>query len=85
MTTASVSKIFRDSWAPKRITLLCLGTLLCALVFYLSGCSQPGETTAEGHRKHLRTLSLNRQEMEQDIDRFLLLDRPSRLTDKRIP
>ena len=58
------------------------------LVFMPSGCSsfsQPGETAAEGHRRHLRTVRINQQEMMSDIDAALMLERPSRLTDKRIP
>lgn len=60
---------------------------LCTLVFSLFGCSlqQPGETVAEGHRRHQRNLRINQQGMMADIDRVLLMDRPSRLTDKRIP
>jgi len=65
-----------------------LGIALCALVFVLFGCeffNQPGETAAEGHRRHLRNLRLQRQEMMQDIDHALLTDEPSKLTDKRLP
>ena len=47
--------------------------------------AQPGETEAEGHRRHLRNLSVNQQEMMADIDKVLLFDKPSKLTDKRIP
>ena len=58
-----------------------------ALVFFLAGCSseQLGETSAEGSRRHVRNLRINHQEMMEDIDKFLLLDEPSRLTEKRIP
>ncbi len=61
--------------------------ILCALVFIPFGCSskQLGETTAEGHRRHKRVLNTNQQELMGDIDRLLLLDKPSKLTDKRIP
>jgi hypothetical protein len=65
-----------------------LGIILCALVLLPCGCAffeQPGETAAEGHRRHLRNLRINQQEMMEDIDKVLLMDRPSRLTDKRIP
>jgi len=58
------------------------------LVFMPLGCSsftQPGETAAEGHRRHLRTARINQQELMEDIDATLMFDRPSRLTDKRIP
>ena len=60
---------------------------LCLLGMLLSGCSfqHPGETAAEVSRRHERALRLNNQMMLSDIDRVLLLDRPSHLTDKRIP
>jgi len=65
-----------------------LAVILLVLVFVPLGCSsfsQPGETAAEGHRRHLRTVRINQQELMADIDTVLMLDRPSRLTDKRIP
>jgi hypothetical protein len=60
---------------------------LCMLGMALSGCSwqHPGETAKEVSRRHDRVLRLNNQMMLSDIDRVLLLDRPSHLTDKRIP
>ncbi len=72
-----------------------LGFLLFTFALILSGllsllcgcrsCDQPGETLAEGRRRHQRVLRINQQEMMADIDRILLLDSPSKLTDKRIP
>ena len=62
--------------------------ILCALFLVPLGCKsydQIGETAAEGHRRHKRTLRLNNNEMMADLDAFMLLDRPSKLTDKRIP
>jgi hypothetical protein len=52
-----------------------------------AGCSstQLGETAAEGRRRHKRVQRINQAEMMADIDMVLLLDRPSKLTDKRIP
>ena len=52
-----------------------------------AGCatSQPGETAAEVSRRHRRVMRLNTEMMMSDIDRFLLLDQPSLLTDRRIP
>ena len=67
---------------------LILSVILYALVFWPCSCrsyDQPGETTAEGHRRHKRVLRINRQEMMADIDRIFLLDEPGKLTDKRIP
>jgi len=64
-----------------------LGIVLCALAFWLGGCSvkQPGETTAEGQRRHLRNLRINQQELMQDIDKAMLFDKPSKLSEKRTP
>ena len=62
--------------------------MLCALTFLpCGGCSSShlGETSAEVNRRHRRALRIDSQEMMADIDRALLLDSPSRLTDKRIP
>jgi hypothetical protein len=47
--------------------------------------AQLGETEAEGRRRHIRTSRINRQQMMADIDAVLLLDKPSTLTDKRMP
>ena len=63
---------------------------LIVFVFVLlpSGCKsyeQMGETAAEGRRRHLRNQRLNQQQLMADLDTFWLLDKPSRLTDKRIP
>jgi hypothetical protein len=64
-----------------------LAIFLFALVCLPSGCAyeQPGETVAEGQRRHKRVLRINHQEMMEDIDRFLLLDQPSKLTSRRVP
>ena len=72
----------------KTSVLTILGVILCALVFWVGGCSsyeQPGETAAEGRRRHQRNLALNRREMMQDIDALWLADEPSKLTDTRTP
>jgi YbbR domain-containing protein len=64
-----------------------LAVIFCILVFLPLGCSfeQPGETTAEGSRRHKRVLRINQSELMSDTDKALLLDQPSKLTDKRIP
>ncbi len=67
---------------------VCKGILVivyCSLVFLLCSCAQSGETAAEGHRRHLRNVRINQQELMQDIDKALLIDKPSKLTDKRMP
>jgi len=70
------------------VCIVILVAALLILIFIPFGCStfsQPGETAAEGHRRHLRTVRINQQELMADIDKALMLERPSRLTDKRIP
>jgi hypothetical protein len=65
-----------------------LSIILCVFVFLPLGCrsfGQLGETAAESSRRHKRVLRINSQDMMSDIDKVMLLDRPSRLTDKRIP
>ena len=65
-----------------------LVVVLCVLFLVPLGCrsyDQLGETAAEGHRRHKRNLRINRQEFMADLDMSMLLDKPSKLTDKRIP
>jgi hypothetical protein len=47
--------------------------------------AQLGETEAEGRRRHIRNKRINRQQLITDIDTVLLLDKPSKLSDKRMP
>jgi hypothetical protein len=66
-----------------RLLTLALGVVLSSLL--VSGCRQPGETRAEVDRRHRRVLRLDTEMMMSDLDRALLLDRPSMLTDKELP
>lgn len=73
----------------KNITVSTILTAtLCVLVLLLAGCcgyfSQPGETEAEGHMRHLRNLRINQQELIGDIDRALLMDEPAKSTPIKI-
>ena len=59
--------------------------LLFVFTIWLAGCAnQLGETRAEINRNHLRTLRIDIQQLLDDIDRALLLDQPSKLTDKLV-
>ncbi|MBW7989470.1 MAG: hypothetical protein FVQ84_05560 [Planctomycetes bacterium] len=81
----------------KSISFFVVKALLTAIVFVFvllpcggcgCGCNsyeQMGETAAEGRRRHIRNSRLNRQQLMADLDMFWLLDKPSKLTDKRIP
>ncbi len=67
------------------VILIVFGIMTCVFVCSLTGCTQPGETAAEGRRRHLRNQRINQQGLNSDIDTFLLADQPSKLSDKRIP
>ena len=65
-------------------------TLLLLLVSFaltLGGCAkeQMGETVAEGHRRHVRLMRLQKQQMVEDIDAFFMLERPTRTCERTIP
>ena len=65
-----------------------LTVIVFVFVFLPSGCKsyeQMGETAAEGRRRHIRNRRINQQQLMADLDMFWLNDKPSRLTDKRIP
>ena len=64
---------------------LILVLALCAMIFHLAGCAQPGETQAEGYIRHRRVSRINQQQMVSDLDSIMLTDKPTRLSDKRIP
>jgi len=75
----------REKIMKNTLVLTILGVVLVASIFTCCGCAQLGETEAEGHRRHLRNLRINQQQLMADVDKVLLLDKPSKLTDKRIP
>jgi len=84
MKNNSVFPVLRSSTTKNGVCKAVLGIVLCALVVWLAGCAQQGETTAEGHRRHLRNLQINQQQLIEDIDTVMLSDEPSKLSDKRI-
>lgn len=73
----------------KRVSLykFVLGCIYLAFILLPMACNtaQLGETEAEGNRRHRRVLRIDQSQFMSDLDRFMLLDEPSRLTDKRIP
>jgi len=71
-----------------KVVVILLVVMLLSLVVLSTGCgffNQPGKTPAEVNRDHARTLRINQQEMMADIDRVLGVDKPSKLTTKRLP
>jgi len=67
------------------IRILVYSIVLLGLLVSVYGCSQQGETVSEGHRRHQRIISINQQQLNEDIDKALLIDEPSKLTRRRIP
>jgi hypothetical protein len=68
-----------------RIVVGLLGVALLTLAAMSTGCAHQGKTADEVNRDHMRMLRVNNQQMWSDIDRTLLLDKPSRLTEKKLP
>ena len=59
--------------------------ILCVTALCLSGCFRgAGETTSQIHQRHMRVIDTSRRQMQDDIDATLLLDKPSKLSDKVI-
>jgi len=59
--------------------------ILCVTALCFSGCFKgPGETKSQVHQKHMRVINTSRRQIQDDIDSFLLLDKPSKLNDKVI-
>lgn len=76
----------RNSHKPLKTGIL--GLVLAVLCLAGSGCgsyAQPGETALERKVRHRRLLRSNYHQMAEDIDKLLLLDKPSSLSDKRLP
>lgn len=46
--------------------------------------AQPGETEAEGYRRHLRNVRINHMLLMRDLDKAQLFDEPSRLSIMRV-
>jgi hypothetical protein len=65
-----------------------LTVILFVFILIICGCrsyEQMGETAAEGRRRHFRVQRINRQQLMADLDKFFLIDKPGKLTDKGIP
>jgi hypothetical protein len=71
-----------------RIVVSLLGVALLALATMSTGCGffdHQGRTADEVNRDHMRMLRVNHEQMLEDVDRTLLLDKPSKLTEKQLP
>ena len=79
----------KKSGKNKGIAARLLGSLL--VLFFgavlLGGCSwaHPGEPADEVHRRHVRAVRINNEQLLADIDKVLLIDEPSKLSEYRLP
>ena len=87
MKSVTIAEHRKERCGSRSLRFFALAATACVFVALLAGCSgrQPGETRAEVNRRHDRVLRLNGEMALSDLDKVLLLDRPSKLTDKRIP
>ncbi len=76
----------KNSIIAKYLTVALWLCVLAALVAVNTGCfaGSPGETRSEVHRRHMRVIKTGNQQIQDDIDAVLLLNKPSRLTEKPI-
>ena len=71
-----------------RLAVSLLVIVLLTLVIFASGCglfNHPGKTAAEVNREHIQALRINQQELMRDVDRTGHFDRPSRLSEMKMP
>ena len=74
----------KNSIITKYLTVALWLCVLVSLIAVNTGCfaGSPGETVSEVHRRHMRVISTQKLQMQDDADAVLLLNKPSRLTDK---
>jgi hypothetical protein len=77
--TPREARLQRAIWAAFFLIVMALITSGCG--FYHG----QGETAQERARRHYRTSRLNANQLTEDIDKVLMLDRPSRLTESHVP
>lgn len=70
------------------VTYFCLLAILstgcCMPGLSRYDCSQPGQTPAEVKRSQIRSSRLNQQQLNADIESFMLYDEPSKLSEYNI-
>ena len=72
----------KNSHISRHIRLVLCLFLLSVVASCLVGCSAPGLTSGEVHRRHVDSMKTSMLQMQDDIDAALMIDRPSRLSDK---
>ncbi len=62
---------------------VCTALVLCVALLVFTGCRMeaPGETTSEVSRRHHRVIDVNlRHQLQEDLDAYFMLDKPSKLS-----
>ena len=65
-------------------SILILTVLLLSVFIGVVGCAGQGHTAAELRRERIRTFEADKQAMYDDLESTLMIDRPSRLSDKSV-
>jgi hypothetical protein len=65
-------------------TVLILSVVLLSVCIGVLGCAGQGHTSAELRRERIRTFESDRQAMYDDLERTLMIDKPSRLSNKSV-
>lgn len=61
----------------KQFYMICV-ILLTSAAGLLTGCAATGATQEEVHRRHVDTWSTQKLQLQDDIDAWLMIDRPPR-------
>lgn len=56
--------------------------LISAILICVSGCAGAGETASEVRDRHKTVVKSGLRMVQDDVDAFLLIDRPTKLSDK---
>ena len=86
-----IFSFFKEGKIMKNATVcvfrLILLIVFCSFILFIAGCkgAQPGRTAAEVEQDRIRKKRIEGQQLREEIDKVLLTDKPSRLSDKRVP
>lgn len=68
----------------KLLSFILLSALFVVSSFAVMGCSGQGQTSAELRRERIRTRSADMKALHDDTETLFMIDKPSRLTDKKV-
>ncbi len=68
------------------LRVVVFGCVLGFAAICMIGCTReaPGETAAEVKRRHINIVHSDMQQLQSDVDTVIMLDQPSKLSDRHI-